>query len=51
MENVAAVATEDPLIAAKPAQAAMVAMPRPPRQMTDETVGGLEQFAAHAGAR
>jgi len=31
-ENVAAVATDDPEIAAKPAQAAMVAMPRPPRR-------------------
>ena len=30
MENVAAVATEEPEIAAKPAQAAMVAMPSPP---------------------
>ena len=30
MEKVAAVATEDPEIAAKPAQAAMVAMPSPP---------------------
>ena len=32
MENVAAVATDEPLIAANPAQAAMVAMPRPPRR-------------------
>ena len=32
VENVAAVATDDPLIAANPAQAAIVAMPRPPRQ-------------------
>ena len=32
MENVAAVATEDPLIAANPAQATIVAIPSPPRQ-------------------
>ena len=32
MENVAAVATDEPLIEANPAQAAIVAMPNPPRQ-------------------
>ena len=32
MAKVAAVATEEPEIAANPAQAAMVAMPRPPRK-------------------
>ena len=32
MAKVAAVATDEPLIAAKPAQAAIVARPRPPRQ-------------------
>ena len=31
MENVAAVATDEPQMAAKPPQAAMVATPRPPR--------------------
>ena len=51
MENVAAVATDEPLIAAKPAQAAMVAIPKSAAQMADEGVGGAEQLAAHAGAR
>ena len=51
MEKVAAVATEDPLIAANPAQAAMVAMPRPPRRWPTKPVGRPEQLAAHAGAR
>ncbi len=32
VEKVAAVATEDPLIAANPAQAAIVAIPNPPRR-------------------
>ena len=32
MAKVAAVATDEPLIAAKPPQAAIVATPRPPRQ-------------------
>ncbi len=32
MEKVAAVATEEPQIAAKPPQATMVAMPSPPRR-------------------
>ncbi len=32
MEKVAAVATEEPQIAAKPPQASTVAMPRPPRR-------------------
>ena len=32
MEKVAAVATEEPQIAAKPPQAAIVAMPSPPRR-------------------
>ena len=49
MAKVAAVATDEPEIAAKPAQAAMVAMPSPPLEMADEGVRGAEQLAAHAG--
>ena len=49
VENVAAVATDEPEIAAKPPQAAMVAMPSPPRRWPRKRVGGAEQLAAHAG--
>jgi len=46
---VAAVATEEPLIAAKPPQAVMVASASPPRRCRARRSRG-EQLAAHAGA-
>ena len=45
MAKVAAVATDEPEIAAKPAQAAMVAMPRPPLKWP------TKEFAARNNSR
>ena len=45
MAKVAAVATDEPLIAAKPAQAAIVARPSPPRQWP------MKLFAARNNSR
>jgi len=45
------VATDEPEIAAKPPQAAMVAIPNPALPVADKGVGGAEQFAADAGDR
>ena len=41
-------ATEEPQMAAKPPQAATVAMPSPPRRWPTKAIGGAKQLAAHA---
>jgi hypothetical protein len=48
---VAAVATDEPQIAAKPPQAAMVAMPSPPRRWPTKELAALAAHARGGGER